>query len=606
MNFTRVLILIAVVALAADASATDDLIQNGNFESRDASRPELPAHWTEHHHQQRPLTFTDQHYSPAAGGLIVGDGTAQMWRQDVVKPPVRSFTLSGVVKAEDVIIGKDDYAHLYAHIIYEGRPYSDATHFFVETPSGTYDWKTISVAGAANHDWPIDRIHISVQGKFTRGRIAIDDVKLTPNRSLSPEGLLTGKLADLKAQLARVGGVDSSVATSQAEVEKGLALLIGDTPDVAAARTHWIRAAEAVSPAAWAAVYPDAMTERPVEARMMYHGHTSTPEGCDAYLDLIEKTGCNAAYLSLGSWMYVNYPSEVFPTEPGYDTFDALAYFIREAHQRGIKVFAYHAPFYGTSDPVRLPGNAFDAHPEWFAGGPERNLPYFPDPANPQTVDFIVSAYVELARRYDLDGVGLDYIRYPTPKSLGFNELNRREIQERFGFDILAEEDIYADAEKWRNIQAYRAEKVGHVVRRVTEAVRAVKPNMWVIASLISEAEMARDDYGQNWLAAAHLLDYASPMNYDDRSINEPMLRQQKSVYDSHRTVYLPAIGGMPDVHSSWTISEWAKRVALQRQIGADGIVIYRIGDFDPAVAAFFGNGPFHHPATFPESRRSR
>ena len=57
----------------------------------------------------------------------------------------------------------------------------------------------------------------------------------------------------------------------------------------------------------------------------------------------------------------------------------------------------------------------------------------------------------------------------------------------------------------------------------------------------------------------------------------------------------------MPEVHQAWTISEWAKRVAQQRKTGCDGIIIYRMGGFDPAVGAFFGKGPFYGRAKFPE-----
>jgi hypothetical protein len=57
----------------------------------------------------------------------------------------------------------------------------------------------------------------------------------------------------------------------------------------------------------------------------------------------------------------------------------------------------------------------------------------------------------------------------------------------------------------------------------------------------------------------------------------------------------------MPELHQAWPISKWAERVALQRKIGCDGIIIYRMGGFDPAVAAFFGKGPFHGTVKFPE-----
>jgi hypothetical protein len=60
----------------------------------------------------------------------------------------------------------------------------------------------------------------------------------------------------------------------------------------------------------------------------------------------------------------------------------------------------------------------------------------------------------------------------------------------------------------------------------------------------------------------------------------------------------------MPETHQAWTISKWAERVAIQRKNGCDGIIIYRMGGFDPAVSAFFGNGPFYAKSKFPQSPR--
>jgi uncharacterized lipoprotein YddW (UPF0748 family) len=352
-------------------------------------------------------------------------------------------------------------------------------------------------------------------------------------------------------------------------------------------------------------MYPEAMADdKTVDAQMIYHGLGQTKEQCDAYLDLIEKLGCNAVFHSLGTWMSVIYHSDVLPVEPGWETFDALTYFTEEAHKRNIKVFGYIAVFYGTSEPHRLPGNIYDAHPDWFAKGPNPNMPTFPDPANPEVADFAAKVYVELATKFKMDGIGLDYIRYPVEGALNYDANNAKQIKEKFGFDILTGQDLSRDAEKWPKIREYRAEKVGQVVKKVHDAVRAASPNTGLMACLITDPKMAFL-YAQNWPVSSQWLDYASPMNYDDDSLREDILQQQSEICRNNNAVYIPAIGGMPNVHQSRTISQWAHHVAVQRKIGGDGIIIYRIGDIDRGVAAFFGNGPFYAKAEFPPLRKT-
>ena len=56
-----------------------------------------------------------------------------------------------------------------------------------------------------------------------------------------------------------------------------------------------------------------------------------------------------------------------------------------------------------------------------------------------------------------------------------------------------------------------------------------------------------------------------------------------------------------PQVQASWPISRWDKQVAIQRRNGCDGIITYRLAEFDPTVAVFFGNGPYPSSATSPE-----
>jgi uncharacterized lipoprotein YddW (UPF0748 family) len=263
-------------------------------------------------------------------------------------------------------------------------------------------------------------------------------------------------------------------------------------------------------------------------------------------------------------------------------------------------VFGYIASLAGTNSPSQDAKSIYHLHPEWFATGPDPNMPMFPDPANPQVVDFLVKVYSELAQKYELDGIGLDYLRYPLPNALNYDENNRQRILARCGIDIKADGNFWAEPEKAAKVRAYRSETVEQLARRVRDAIKSVRPDVSVIACLISDPIDAAT-YGQDWRISSQLLDYASPMNYGDASADASLVARQRDILQKNHVVFLPSIGGMPDLHQSWTISEWASRVAIQRKTGCDGMIIYRIAELDPAVAAFFGKGPYFGNAQFPE-----
>ncbi|MDC0935678.1 family 10 glycosylhydrolase [Pirellulales bacterium] len=601
----RILWSLAAATWLSNCASADNLLLNPGFEQRVSSESSTPAHWTAGTGPARPLQLSSVHFEGKSSAMLVDDGQEHMWRQDVVAPKDRRWVLSARVKAYGVAFGKGDYMRLYGHIIYKDQPYSTATHFYASAKPGSYDWSVLAVDGAARTDLTVDRIHVSVLGKFDQGRIFVDDVRLTQHQEQpSAAAQLANKIQDLQKQLHRVGPIDDTVDQAQAELSAALMALEDNPPAVEQATDHWQAAARATSHSVWAAMYPGAMSDDPVEAQMIYHGLGQDKAGCDRYLDKLELAGANGMYLSFGSWINVVYHSDILPVEPGWEKFDALTYFIDAAHRRGMKVFGYLAPFYGTHSITKLPGSIAIDHPEWLAKGPDSNMPTFPDPANPEVVDFMDRVYRELAARYELDGIGLDYIRYPTGECLNFDENNRRQILEQCGVDILQHENVMGDAEAWSKVQEFRAQNIGKVVRRVAATVRDARPGITVMACLISQRQWAREDFGQDWAVSSQFIDYASPMNYDDLSLDLDMLKDQKSTFAKTGAVWIPAIGGMPPVHQSWTISEWAKRVAVQRKLQPGGIIIYRIGDLDPAVAAFFGKGPFFSQAAFPPPPR--
>jgi uncharacterized lipoprotein YddW (UPF0748 family) len=603
---TKLFALLTFGLLLTQTSAWgEDLLKNGSFEEANPNNRTQPAAWQVAPNQGEQLEINPEHYSGKLGGMLVGDGKLHSWSQDVIAPTGREWTLSLAVKGYEVILEDSDFANLSGRIVLTNGADDEAVEFSIPFPKGSFDWELPAIELIVPEGAQAEKIEITVAGKFKFGRIYVDNVSLTPrDPHRSPAGYLTRKIDDLEQGLKKIGSVDGTVPIALAELAAAKAALAGKTPDLAKARGHWEAGAKAVSHEAWAALYPDAMSDKPVEAQMIYHGLEATKAGCDAHLDTLELAGANGVFLSFGSWMYVVYHSEILPIEKGWEDFDALAYFIDEAHRRGIKVFGYTATFYGTSAVQVLPKSIALERPEWLAKGPDPNMPTFPDPANEEVVDFMVRVYQELATKYKLDGVGLDYIRYPTGVSLNYDENNRQKILKRYGIDILEHDNLLADRAAWAKVQQYRRETMVGVVERLAEGMREVRPDISVMACLISDREHARDDLGQDWAEWSRYIDLASPMNYDDDSLDGPLLQEQAEAFQKSGAKFVPAVGGMPVRHETWTISDWARRIAFTQKYDLDGIIVYRIAELDPAVAAFFGKGPFYSKATFPEPRQ--
>ena len=134
-------------------------------------------------------------------------------------------------------------------------------------------------------------------------------------------------------------------------------------------------------------------------------------------LDKYQKAGINTVLLQTRVRGTVIYPSAYEPwdgclsghpgTSPGYD---ALAYAIEQCHNRGMELHAWV---------VTIPVGKWNAtgcaklrrkYPRLIKKiGPDGYM----DPENRQTAEYIANICEEITRNYDIDGIHLDYIRYP-------------------------------------------------------------------------------------------------------------------------------------------------------------------------------------------------
>ena len=144
-------------------------------------------------------------------------------------------------------------------------------------------------------------------------------------------------------------------------------------------------------------------------------------ELCDI-LDRLQRAGINQVLLQTRIRATTIYPSAYEPwdgclsghpgTSPGYD---ALAYAIDQCHRRGMELHAWVVTIpVGKWDAIgckrlrqRYPGLVRKIGPEGYL-----------NPEKPQTATYLADICEEITRRYDVDGIHLDYIRYPETWSM--------------------------------------------------------------------------------------------------------------------------------------------------------------------------------------------
>jgi uncharacterized lipoprotein YddW (UPF0748 family) len=241
-------------------------------------------------------------------------------------------------------------------------------------------------------------------------------------------------------------------------------------------------------------------------------------------------------------------------------SFDPLATVLSEAKPAGIRVHAWVSVNL-VSSAVELPAapdHLVYRHPEWLMvpRAIAQELVRL-DPANPGYVgkiarwtrgqlDTVEGLYAsplppaaaahtervitDLARRYDLDGVHLDYARYPNQQfdySRAAIAEFRTDIRPRIAADARRELDAQSDADlfaypdrfpaEWK---AFRRARLTALVARIRQGVQAARPKALLTSAVFPDSQDAFDERMQDWRGwlGAHLVDAIAPMAYTQES----------------------------------------------------------------------------------------
>jgi len=161
------------------------------------------------------------------------------------------------------------------------------------------------------------------------------------------------------------------------------------------------------------------------------------PEVCKSnivrLMEQAAKNGFNAVIFQVRGQADVLYPSAYEPWSPIFGSkfpgFDPLEFALEEAHQRDLEFHAYINAFpvwSGSGKPPQTePAHLFWTHcqpdsPEnWLCcgkdGKPMTEEYYYLSPGIPAVQDYVRKVVIDVARRYNVDGIHLDRIRYPGP-----------------------------------------------------------------------------------------------------------------------------------------------------------------------------------------------
>ena len=276
-------------------------------------------------------------------------------------------------------------------------------------------------------------------------------------------------------------------------------------------------------------------------------------------LDKYQKANINTVLLQARVRAATIYPSDIETWDrcitgiegraPGYG-YDPLAFAVTECHKRGMELHAWIATI-----PVGAK-NSLGCRTLKQKGFRIRNYATgsYLDPADPSVAPYLASICGEIVRKYDVDGINLDYIRYPD------------------GWARPSYRDGDTPDDRRSNITI--------IVRAIHDEVKSIKPWVKMSCSPIGKhADLARyssknfnahdrvSQEAQEWLKLG-LMDQLYPMQYFRGDNYYPFLADW--VENAYKREIVTGLGTyfLDPREGNWTLGDLTRQMYVSRDLG--------------------------------------
>ena len=299
-----------------------------------------------------------------------------------------------------------------------------------------------------------------------------------------------------------------------------------------------------------------------------------------------------------------HYPSDVLPRSKTFQKYgDQIEQCLAAAKKHGLEVHVWkvnHNPGHHTPrefiERMRKAGRTqVDINGEvtdWL------------NPAHPDNFKLEVDSMLEVVRKYDVDGIHFDYIRYPN-NNLDFSDFSRRKFESDTGLTV---KNWPRDCHSGPLHDAYRdwrADQITRLVETVSREARKIRPGVKISAAVFRDYPSCRASVGQDWplWAKRGYVDFLCPMNYtaDDKQFAAWIKTQSKLV--GNVPLY-PGIGATAS-RVTLTADRVVGQIHIARELGADGFTVFNLTEQTAkTILPGIRSGAGRAPAT-PSHRKS-
>lgn len=307
----------------------------------------------------------------------------------------------------------------------------------------------------------------------------------------------------------------------------------------------------------------------------------------------------NTIFLEVCKTMDAYYDSDLLPRATNIETpgFDPLASTLQYARPnnpglRPLQVHAWVVALRAWKDSAlpkgMSPPHVMEARQSWLSKtdrGQNRDegKNYFLDPGHPEVQDFLVNVMKEIVRKYPVDGLHLDYIRYPG-QEWGYNETALRRFQAETG----RKDKPHPTDEQWSQ---WRRDQVTQLVRRISAEIREVRPGVALSVAAITWGDVPAGSFKKSRAYNEALQDWVGWIQEGYVDINVPMIYKRGNNAEQTRD-YVDWIklarGIRDDRHLIVGLGAWLnpltstnRQISVARKHGCEGVCFFSFNQLE-------------------------
>ena len=322
-------------------------------------------------------------------------------------------------------------------------------------------------------------------------------------------------------------------------------------------------------------------------------------------LDMVKNLNMNNVFFQARLRSDVLYESDIEPysaimtgTSGNKPLYDPLDFAIEECHKRGLQCHAWVVCMnIGSNKAIKMQGNkslpkqkpniCTKYKDEWYL-----------NPGEPETCFYLIDIVSEIVKKYDVDGIHLDYIRYPDR-----------------AHDFPDSKTYKKYAKNGESLKDWRIKNINNIVFSIYDVVKKINPKVMVSSAVLgkrdnhkyfssmgwSGMEAAYQDVA-SWLKAGKQ-DFIAPMMYYPDASFYPFVKDWVRNSNGYPVVAGLGVYRLDKSSGNWSLRDFMPQIYISRDMGIAGSSFYRTLQLEEnlkGISSTLKAETYNTPALFP------